>query len=297
MTTSPNKGFELQATGANSGTWGGVLNDSVITYIDDNLGGRTALTLSSSNVTLSAAESRSAILYLSGTLSANITITTECIGFFFVENRTTGSFTVTIRNNLVAPSGSGFSSTTAVVARNSRVSLISDSVQGVRIAGQNGFASGVALISATATAPIGYTISTAVTNYALRLVSSAAGGTGGSTAFTSVFASRTIARANLPSFTMSDTISTSNHTHKMFTTSGGTGAQPSSSSQVVVTGRGPTSSADYYYYMEASNSTATLGETGSDGAESIVVTVSSGGSGTAMDFAVNYLDVNNIVKD
>lgn len=297
MTQSPNKGFELQATGSNSGTWGGVLNDDVITYIDDNLGGRTALSLSSSNVTLTASESRSAILYLSGVLTANITITTECIGFFYVENRTTGAFTVTIRNNLVAPSGSGFSSTVAVVARNSRVSLISDSVQGVRIAGQNGFASGDALISATATAPIGYTISTAVTNYALRLVSSAAGGTGGTSGFTSIFADRTIGRANLPSFTMSDTITTSNHTHKMFVNAvGGGSGGVTSTSQVYVEGRG-SGGADYYYSMEGSNSTATVGETSSDGGQSIVVTVSSGGSGTALNFNVAYLDVNNIVKD
>jgi hypothetical protein len=275
MTASPNKGLELQATGSNSGTWGAVNNDNVISYIDQNLGGRTALTLSSSNVTLTAAESRDAILYLSGVLTANITITTECIGFFYVENRTTGSFTVTVRNNLVAPSGSGFSSTVAVVARNSRVALISDSVQGVRIAGQNGFASGDALISASATAPIGYTISTSVTNAALRLVSGAAGGTGGTTGFTAVFTSRTISKTNLPDYTLPDTFAISG------SQTGGMTRNFSRTQYTVPNGSNATVSA-----VDWDESTLTI--SGS---------VTLDGGGTAMDFAVNYLDVNNIVKD
>lgn len=101
MVASSAKGYELQATGANPGTWGGVLNDSALQYIDDNMGGRTAkvltgLTGGAASFSLTAAESRSAILYLSGVLSANITITTACIGFFYVENNTTGNFTVTL---------------------------------------------------------------------------------------------------------------------------------------------------------------------------------------------------------
>lgn len=275
MTSSPNKGYELQATGSNSGTWGGVLNDDVITKIDQNLGARTALALSSSNVTLTAEQSRSVLLYLSGSITANITITTECLGFFYVENRTTGSFTVTIRNNVVAPSGSGFSSTVAVVAQNSRVSLISDAVQGVRIAGQNGFASGDKLISSNATAPIGYTILTAISNYALRLVSTAGGGTGGTTGFTSIFADRTIGRSNLPNYTLPDTFAISgtqtgglarNFSRTNFTSGGG-------NATVVST---------------VSWSETTLSLTGS---------VTLDGGGTPLNFNVLYLDVNQIQKD
>ncbi len=275
MTASPNKGYEIQATGSNSGTWGNVLNDDVITKIDENLGGRTALSLTSSNVTLTAAESRSAILYLSGTLTANITITTECIGFFYVENRTTGAFTVTIRNNLVAPSGSGFTSTVAVVARNSRVSVISDASQGCRIAGQNGFASGDTLISANATAPVGYSIDTTLTNYALRLVSGAGGGTGGTTSFTAVFGSRTISKTNLPNYTLADTLAING--------SQSGGLVRDFSRTTFTSGGGGVN-----VVQAVSWSNTTLSISGS---------VTLDGGGVPLNFDVNYLDVNKIVKD
>lgn len=219
MVASSAKGYELQATGANPGTWGGVLNDSALQYIDDNMGGRTAkvltgLTGGAASFSLTAAESRSAILYLSGVLSANITITTACIGFFYVENNTTGNFTVTLKNS-VAASGSGtFASTTAVIPQKSRVVCMSDATQGCRIAGQNGFESGTSPLLAQASAPIGYTLSTANTNKALRLVSSGGGSTGGgSDTFTGAFVARKIARAELPNVTLTDTTSS---------TSGGT---------------------------------------------------------------------------
>jgi hypothetical protein len=219
MTASPNKGFNLQATGSNSGTWGTTLNDEVITYLDDNLGGRTAkdltgLTGGAATFSLTAAESRSVILYLSGVLSANITITTACIGFFWVENNTTGAFTVTIKNS-VAASGSGtFASTTAVIPQKSRVGCISDNTQGVRIAGQNGFASQTSLVFTQASAPIGWTVNSSLNNYALRIASSGGGTTGGGAeGFTTAFVNKIMARANLPNINLTDTTSS---------TSGGT---------------------------------------------------------------------------
>lgn len=275
MTQSPNKGFELQATGSNSGTWGGVLNDDVITKIDQNLGARTALTLSSTDVTLTAEQSRSVLLYLSGAITANITITTECIGFFYVENRTTGSFTVTVRNSTVAPSGSGFTSTVAVIAQNSRVALISDAVQGVRIAGQNGFASGDKLISSNATAPIGYTILTAIGNYALRLVSTAGGGTGGTTGFTSIFADRTIGRSNLPNYTLPDTFAISG------TQTGGLARNFSRTN----------------FTSPGGNATVVSSVSWSDTTLSLTGSVTLDGGGTPLNFNVLYLDVNQIQKD
>jgi microcystin-dependent protein len=65
--------------------------------IDTNLGGIVTKTLSNANVTLSAAESQNAILYLTGTLSGNVIITTACQGFTIVNNVTTGAFTVTFQ--------------------------------------------------------------------------------------------------------------------------------------------------------------------------------------------------------
>lgn len=128
MAASTYKGYELQVTGSNSGTWGSTNNTDVITIIDNNLGAITSKALSSSNVTLSATESQSAILRLTGTLTANVQVTTACAGFFFVENLTTGSFTVTITN--------GVSGVTA--PQSTRVTMIADATNGVRIAANVG---------------------------------------------------------------------------------------------------------------------------------------------------------------
>ncbi len=38
MATTTNKGYELMATGTHTDTWGSVLNTSVFTIIDNNLG-------------------------------------------------------------------------------------------------------------------------------------------------------------------------------------------------------------------------------------------------------------------
>ena len=78
------------------------------------------------------------------------------------------------------------------------------------------FPAGTALLFQQTNAPTGWTKSTTHNNKALRVVSGTAS-SGGTTAFTSVFAARTIAQANLPNVTLSysgttgdDTV---NHTH------------------------------------------------------------------------------------
>ena len=70
--------LEKQDNGANSGTWGTVLNQNVIDLVDDAVAGYTivscssAITLSSNNG--SADQSRSAILELQGTLTSSVDI-------------------------------------------------------------------------------------------------------------------------------------------------------------------------------------------------------------------------------
>jgi microcystin-dependent protein len=98
MATTVNKGLDLQATGSNGGTWGDDLNTNVFQILDNNLGGITTKALTNVNVTLSATESQSAILRLTGTLTGTVTITTACLGFFSVENLTTGNYAVLLRN-------------------------------------------------------------------------------------------------------------------------------------------------------------------------------------------------------
>lgn len=134
-----------------------------------------------------------------------------------------------------------------------------------------GFASGTVMLFVQTSAPTGWTKSTTHNDKALRVVSGAAS-SGGSTAFTSVFASRTpsgtigattLTEAQMPSHTHSFTASVSSATR----TGGGstqTGIPPAAS---------------------------TTGATGGGGSHDHSFT------GTAMDFAVQYVDVIIATKD
>ena len=125
MAVSTNKGYELIVTGSESGTWGGVLNTSVFTIVDSNLGGITTKTLSSSPVTLSASEAQNGIIRVNGALSANVTVTTPCLGFFYFENVTTGDYLVTVQYT-------GGVGGTIKPAQGMTVAVISDATNGLR---------------------------------------------------------------------------------------------------------------------------------------------------------------------
>lgn len=104
MSATANKGYETQTTGSNAGTWGEVLNNQMITYVDNNLGGITTMSLSSSTpVALTTAEARNGLLIFTGALLANIAVTTTALGVFWVENRTTGAFYVSLSNGVGNP--------------------------------------------------------------------------------------------------------------------------------------------------------------------------------------------------
>lgn len=268
MPTTSNKGYEVQATGSNTGTWGETLNGDVITIIDNNLGGITSKTLSASNVTLSTAESQSAILRLTGTLLADVQITTEAIGFFFVENLTSGSFSVTVRNDQVA--------TAVTVAQGLQTLVTSDATNGCRI-GASPFPAGTKMLFRQTSAPVGWTKDTTYTDAALRLTSGTISqqNTAGKK-FSDYFAARTITQAMLPNVTLSgSTNTTGNHTHTIGNAGGLTGR-----------GTGSASAAD--------SSTAT---TSTAGNHSHTVTVSLGGSGSSFPFDVNFVDVIIATKD
>jgi len=127
---------------------------------------------------------------------------------------------------------------------------------------------GTAMMFVQTSAPTGWTKSTTHDNKALRVVSGAAS-SGGTTAFTSVFTSRTITTANMPSHT--HTLTDPGHTHTIGTTNSAGGGGGGS-----VVGGG----------TSYTTSTATTG-----------ITIANAGSGTAMDFAVQYVDVIICVKD
>lgn len=263
MATTVNKGYDLQATGSNAGTWGATLNTSVFQIIDNNLGAITTKALSSSNVTLSASESQSAILRLTGTLSASVQVTTSCLGFFFVENLTTGAYSVTVTNGVAG----------IVVPQSARATVISDSTNGCRIASDT-IPAGTSMVFHQATAPSGWTqiTSSAYNNASLRVVNSTGGGTGGSSSFTDVFQSRTILQTNLPNVSLSGTTNTTgDHAHTYSYTS--------------IIGFVPGSSSGGGLVANTSGTTSTAGN------HSHTVSVSLGGSGTPMDFAVKYIDI------
>jgi hypothetical protein len=127
-----------------------------------------------------------------------------------------------------------------------------------------GFPSGTAMLFVQTTAPTGWTKSTTHDNKALRVVSGTAG-SGGSTAFTSVFASRT------PSGTVGATTLTEaqipSHTHSY---------SSALNTRLVGGAAGPTA------YQITGNTT---GATGGGGSHDHSFT------GNPMDFAVQYVDV------
>lgn len=94
---TPNKGYILQGTGTNRGTWGVELNN-VLTKIDLNLGGMLSYDVSgSSDITVSASNSRYLYHKLTGILTGNIEyILPDKGGFYIIENATTGSFTLEV---------------------------------------------------------------------------------------------------------------------------------------------------------------------------------------------------------
>lgn len=128
MPTTTNKGYELQTTGSNAGTWGQVLNDDVFSVIDNNMGGELALSLSSLNVTLTSDQAQNMSFVLSGTLSTNVQINFPQVGsFYYIDNQTSGAFSVTISNGV---------GTTLVVPQSQRTAIVTSAANGVRYANQ-----------------------------------------------------------------------------------------------------------------------------------------------------------------
>lgn len=203
MPFSPAKGLSLQTAGSNPGVWGvgaaTALNEGVISILDNNLGGLVSLSLSSSNVSLTPTQSQCCIIRCGGTLLSNVTVTTSCIGFFFVENLTSGNFTLTFTNGVAG---------TAVAK--GRSSLISDATNGVRVASTDSFPTGTRMLFQQLTAPTGWTKDTSVAESAI-MVSSNGGEAGGSSDFTSVFSPRFISQANIPNYSLP--VSDPGHTH------------------------------------------------------------------------------------
>lgn len=98
MPSTPNKGYTIPGFNTEIGSWGTDINVNLTGIIDLNLGGQVNVALSSTNVTLTTTatgQMQNLIVTLTGTLLANVTVSSAAAGFCLVENRTTGAFTVT----------------------------------------------------------------------------------------------------------------------------------------------------------------------------------------------------------
>lgn len=155
--------------------------------------------------------------------------------------------------------------------------------------------SGTKMLFGQAAAPTGWTGINTYNDYALRLVNTSGGtggNVGGSTAFTSVLTSRTIAEANLPSHTHTFSATTSSngaHTHASMAAPKTSNVQ-GGGNRTVINGMSETS---------YDGSPTDQWTTSSDGAHTHTISGTSGatGSGTAMDFAVAYQNVIMASKD
>ena len=203
MPTTALKLMEIQTTGSNSGTWGQVLNDSVIQLLDDFLAGITTLSLTNANVTLSASQARMCMLRLSGTLTGNVIITNANNGVYLVENVTSGSFSVTLSDG----------SLTVALPQSRRYVIYRDATNGPRIisnvglTGGNDVPTGAVMLFYASSAPSGWA-AVALNDYAIKIVTNGSGGvTSGSVAYSTLFArtatdGHTLTLAETPSLTI-----------------------------------------------------------------------------------------------
>lgn len=257
-TFSTAKGYSLLSAGDNPGTWGAgastALNEGVFQIIDNNMGGIVTKSVAGSPIPLTSDEAQNVIIRLIGAQSADIILTNPAIGFYIVENLTTGNFTVTVTNGVAGE-----------IAQKGQSIFIADPTNGARVAATDSLPSGTRTAFNQATAPTGWVKDATIDNAAMRL-SATGGGTGGASDFSDVFASRTILRANLPNFNLP--VSDPGHSHP-YTRYG----------NLINVGSGGSIAQTWVQ-------TATLNTFSSFTG----ITVNSGGSGTGMDFAVKYYD-------
>lgn len=123
----------MPEVGADTGTWGGIINSNVFTFLDAFLGNTLAVAMTSTNVTLTISQwQNNGVFLLQGVLTANLQLilplspnsvgsATAVGGKFVVDNETTGDFTVTVLTAATASTG-------VVAPQGSRTSLYSDSI-------------------------------------------------------------------------------------------------------------------------------------------------------------------------
>lgn len=180
-------GFSVPTTGTLAGTWGDVLNEQVMGYLDQNFAGINTFSLSSSNVLLTSSQARNQMFRCTGVLLSSVVISPDTAvlwnGIRCVENVTTGSFTVTLTN----------SAGSVIIPQGRRAVVFIDATNGPRIIAIAGsgtadpIPTGTVMLFYQNAAPSGWTISAALNDYAMKIVSSAGGVTSGSVLYSTLF--------------------------------------------------------------------------------------------------------------
>ena len=223
--------------------------------------------------------------------TSNYTVLAADMGSIIYADPTGGDITITLISAVTAGDGAHITVKHAGTANNVTIATVSSqTIDGVTswvlkerysfitivsnganwVMKDHAYGNAVLSLFQQTAAPSGWTKSTTHNDKALRIVSGTAS-TGGSTAFTSVFTARTIAQANLPNVNFSGTSIQMNPAAYVSTLN-------KSSVGISVGGGGATN------VLTDSTSVSTS-------AASFGGSVPSGGSGTAMDFAVQYVDV------
>jgi hypothetical protein len=184
--------------------------------------------------------------------------------------------------NIVLVSGTNVP--TGIIVANACHDLVYSNASGVWILVgpyNAAFDAGTVMLFQQTAAPTGWTKSATHNDKALRIVSGTAS-SGGSTAFTSIFAARTIAQANLPNVNLTGTpnVGSQTLTHLQ---SGQTAIVPNSGAAGSVAQSGAGSNGFF--------ATGVFAGITDHGVNFPTYTVSLGGSGSTMDFAVQYVDV------
>lgn len=199
MTFTANKGLSAQAAGASPGQWGdGVptsLNQGVILPLDNMLAGVSTFSVAS-NVTLSASDVQNSIFRFAGTLTSSIVVSPDATGSpspaslfngaYLWSNLTSGNFTITVTTadgSVVLPQGRQgilFVSATSNLAPT--LYAITDP------SGAEPIPSGSVMLFYQNAAPSGWTISSSLNDYALKIVSSSGGVSSGSVNYSTLFA-------------------------------------------------------------------------------------------------------------
>lgn len=205
MPYTTNKRYSVQASATNSGVWGAGgstgddLNTGVMSLLDTQLAEVVTNSLSSSNVTLSYANVQSCMLRFTGTLLANITVSpdtggspvasTYFRGFYFFENLTSGSFSVTISLPTVG---------TVALPQGRRGVLFVDGTNGPRIVAIVGSSTADPIPAGSKTlwyntsAPSGWS-AVALNDYAIKIVTNGGGGvTSGTVPYSTLYATTSV---------------------------------------------------------------------------------------------------------